>query len=65
LVDEEVFHGVCSGRCRSVFSSLFPLPSILFNLGIASTRLNRLPEAEKIYQKVLAIKPDFIEAHNN
>ncbi|MGB9893615.1 MAG: tetratricopeptide repeat protein, partial [Candidatus Saccharicenans sp.] len=40
-------------------------PTILFNLGIAYGRQNRIQEAEKAYQQALALKPAFVEAHNN
>ncbi|MGC8745436.1 MAG: tetratricopeptide repeat protein [Candidatus Saccharicenans sp.] len=38
---------------------------VLFNLGIAYSKLNQLQEAEKAYQEALRRSPVMVEAHNN
>ena len=40
-------------------------PASLFNLCIALQDLNKLDESETICRKLIKIKPDFAEAHNN
>ncbi len=41
------------------------MPDLLFNLGIALTKINALDEAIDCYKKAIKIKPDFFEAYGN
>lgn len=38
---------------------------LLFNLGVTNANANKLEEAEKYYNKVIEIKPDYIDAYLN
>ncbi len=40
-------------------------PGTLLNLAVAFRRLGRLNDALACYDRVLALKPDYVEAHNN